>query len=514
MHSNLLKSLLLMVALVATTAFAACGGDDNDDKTPAVSELSLSTTSIVFTKDGGTQTVNVQSAQQVTARSSADWLTVSVGTMSSALKVTPVTVVAAPNTTTAERTATVTIAAGTTTKTVAVSQAKGDEPVVEPTPEPQPTAEITATARDLARLMYPGWNLGNTMEPPVNGLNAETSWQPTKTTQQVIDYVAQQGFKSVRIPCSWNIHADADGHINAQWTARVKEVVDYCIKAGLYVVLNDHWDNGWIETNGFSDLSEANVAAKADRLKTLWTQIATAFRDYGDHLLLAGLNEPNCDSQQKTDALLRYEQAFIDAVRATGGNNAQRTLIVQGPSTDIEKTDQYYDVTRLNDTAADRLMVEVHFYTPWNLCGMEKDESWGKMFYYWGQGNHLTGSSHNATWGEESDLKKLFQRMKQKFVDRGYPVYIGEYGCQWRDVSKQSGESQAQHDQSVKLFHKTVNEQAVTMGMVPVVWDINAASQGGTRGIMTVLNRATLTVFCQPAMDGITEGVAAATWPY
>lgn len=580
-----------MVAFLATTAFVACGDDDdssNNDQ-PVIAGLKLSVNTVTFTKDGGTQTVSIQSAVKPTVTSSAVWLPIEVGEMSQTMKVTPVTLVAPAYNGTDDRTATVTVTAGDETKTIAVTQTAEDGLLVEvrtydvpqaggtvtvqltangdvtATPSADWIEEVTTrgdmqqqtrlfnvapnngaartatitfsknsllketvtinqegkaiqpltmTARELAKLMYPGWNLGNTMEPPVAGVNAETSWQSTRTTQQLIDYVKSLGFMSVRIPTSWNCHADGAGTIDAQWTARVKEVVDYCIQAGLYVVLNDHWDNGWIETDGFTDLSEANVTAKADRLKTLWTQIATEFRDYDEHLLFAGLNEPNCDSQAKTDVLLRYEQAFIDAVRATGSNNAQRTLIVQGPSTDIEKTDSYYDVTRLTDTAADRLMVEVHYYTPWNFCGMEKNESWGRMFYYWGTGNHLSGSSYNANWGEESELKKLFQRMKTKFVDRGYPVYIGEYNCQWRDLSGQSGEDQARHDASVRLFHKTVCQQAADMGMVPVVWDINYTNQGGTKGVMTIVNRSALSIFCQPAMDGITEGTAAAVWPY
>ena len=170
-------------------------------------------------------------------------------------------------------------------------------------------------------------------------------------------------------------------------------------------------------------------------------------------------------------------------------------------------------MTKLSDTVGDALMVEVHYYTPWNFCGMEKDESWGKMFFYWGSANHLSSSSYNASWGEEDDMKKLFQKMKTKFVDKGYPVIIGEYGCQWRDVSAVSGQDQTKHDASVKAFHSEVCRQAVSMGMVPVVWDINYTNRGGTKGVMTIVNRSQLAVFCQPAMDGITEGVAAATWP-
>ena len=595
MNSILKNFFLLCVAFVTTTAFAACGDDDDDQGGGAtVSELKLTQTSLAFTSTGGEQTFSVQAPEQVQVSADQPWCTATAGTMSANLKVTPVTVSVQPNTTTADRTATITVSAAGQRATVSVTQAAGDwlevpeqqfsvsagdetvtvgyrasasvdvqsgaswirplsnnsarteengKTVVTGSAvfdvdantgaERQGTATLTlgsivvtvtitqaafkadpisATAMQVASQMYPGWNLGNTLEPPLAGLAAETSWQPTKTMQQVIDYVRSLGFRSVRIPCSWNCHM-TNGQIDPQWTARVREVVDYCINDGLYVVLNDHWDNGWIETNGFTDLSESNVSAKLDALKNMWTQIATAFSAYDEHLLFAGLNEPNCDSQAKTDVLLRYEQAFIDAVRATGGNNASRILVVQGPSTDIEKTDSYYSVTRLSDTAADKLMVEVHYYTPWNLCGMERDESWGKMFFYWGSGNHLSGSAYNASWGEEASLKSLFQRMKKKFVDKGIPVYIGEYGCQWRDVSALSGESQARHDASVEAFHREVCQQAVSMGMVPVVWDINYTNQSGTKGVMTVVSRAYNAVYCQPAMNGITAGVAAAVWP-
>lgn len=575
-----------MVALVATTVFAACGSDDDDSGgNTTVSGLKLNKTSVTFTNTGGEETVSAQANVQASASSDAAWCTVTTGTMSQNLKVTPITIkVAAMTTETADRTATITVKAGSESAVISVTQTAGDVLTVSQTeyevgaeggtitvkvtsngdykvasdaawltvgakgngeqsftasanPAGSRTATITftlnkvtatvkviqaagkqgsisASAADIAKQMYPGWNLGNTLEPPGSSLGAETSWQPTKTTQQIIDYVKSLGFKSVRIPCSWDCHA-TNGTIDAQWMARVKEVVDYCISDGLYVLLNDHWDNGWIQENGFTNLAESNVSAKLSNLQNLWTQIATEFCDYDEHLLFAGLNEPDCDSQAKTDVLIRYEQGFIEAVRATGGNNAKRTLVVQGPSTDIDKTNNLYDVTKFSDPAGSGyLMVEVHYYTPWNFCGMEKDESWGKMFWYWGADNHVSGSSYNASWGEVADMQTLFKKMKTKFADKGYPVLLGEYGCQWRNVSSKSGESQEKHDASVKLFHKSVCQYAPANGMIPFVWDINSTSQGGTKGVMTVINRSNLSVFCSPAMEGITEGVAAATWPY
>ncbi len=364
------------------------------------------------------------------------------------------------------------------------------------------------TAWDIAARMYPGWNLGNTMEATGSGLSAETAWQKTKTTQAVIDFVKAQGFRSVRIPCSWFIHS-TNGIIDPAWMNRVKEVVDYCIADGLYVLLNDHWDSGWIEVDGFTDLSESNQQAKEAMLKNLWTQIATAFSTYDEHLLFGGLNEPNADSQTKTNALMRYHQAFIDAVRATGGNNATRTLVLQGPNTNIDNTCRWLDMSKIKDpantTANDHLMIEVHYYDPAQFSGVWEN---GHPYWFWGNGNHVSGSDKNSTWGEEDHLKSQFLKMKTTFADKGYPIILGEFGANWRNI----GTNQDRHDASIKLFHKMVVQTAIESGMIPMVWDINVASQQGVNGIMTVIDRSRLSVFGTPAMEGITEGTAAAKW--
>lgn len=366
------------------------------------------------------------------------------------------------------------------------------------------------TAAQIAARMGVGWNLGNTLEAGdkansftnKGGLAAETAWQGTQTTQQVIDYVKSLGFKSVRIPCAWvmgHISDVADYTIDPAWMARVKQVTDFCIKAGLYVVINQHWDSGWLENNIAADsLKERNKEV----LRKVWTQIATTFRDYDEHLLLAGLNEPNADTQAAVDNLLEYEQVFVDAVRATGGNNARRILIIQGPGTDINKTDQFFN-TLPNDPAGEgRLMMEVHYYNPWQFWGMEKDEDWGNVFYYWGSGNHVEGSKHNATWGEEADLRSQLQKMKTKFGDKGIPVYIGEFGANWRIVSGE-GESQEKHDASIKAHYKAFCQTALEMGMVPVIWDINYCN----RPSMTLIDRSNLKVYNTLMMDGIREAM-------
>ena len=375
------------------------------------------------------------------------------------------------------------------------------------------------TATEVINDMAPGWNLGNTLEGVATwagtdflnnkgGLGAETSWQDTKTTQEIIDYVKSLGFKSVRIPCAWvygHISNASTYEIDSQWMTRVKEVVDYCIRDGLYVVLNDHWDGGWLE-NHIADTDAATIKKNKTILTALWTQIANVFKDYDEHLLFAGLNEPNAENQAATNNLIQYNQTFVDAVRATGGNNAKRVLVVQGPSTNIEHTCNFMAGKMPTDIIEGRLAIEVHYYNPWQFWGMEKDESWGKVFYYWGQGNHLSGSTHNATWGEEADMKKQLQMMKTNFVDKGYPVVIGEFGANWRDLSSLSGESQEKHNASIKAHYRELHRLCKEMGgMVPMTWDTNYRNQEGTKGCMTIIDRKNLTVFGTYAMEGINE---------
>ncbi len=378
------------------------------------------------------------------------------------------------------------------------------------------TSSLTAwaqlpSAAKIAPEMYPGWNLGNTFEAcPCtwlsNDLDWETGWQATRTTQEVIDFVQAQGFRSVRIPVAWytgHLDDQATLHIREAWLERVREVVDYCINDGLYVVLNDHWDGGWLENH-----IKGYDPGRAQTLRTLWTQIAEEFRDYDEHLLFAGLNEPNADDQASTNDLMRYHQDFVDAVRATGGNNATRTLVVQGPNTDIDKTCSYLSHLP-QDAAQGRMMVEVHYYSPYNFCMMTKDEGWGNQAYFWGTDNHVTDATYqqwNATWGEEGYLRDEMQLLYGKFGTQGIPVIIGEYGAIWRTVG---GGYQADHDASIRLYHKLVNQEAISHGCIPFVWDTNGCGQNS----MDVLNRASLTVFNPHALQGIQAGVAAAAWP-
>ena len=391
------------------------------------------------------------------------------------------------------RTAQISFTRGDIVESVTVNQAAG-----------QVEANMDRTAKELAKAMYPGWNLGNTMEAGdvannftnAGGLGAETAWQSTQTTKALIDFVKAQGFKSVRIPTSWVMGHITDAEnmtIDPAWLARVKEIVDYCISDGLYVFINDHWDGGWIEVEGFSKTSssyeavdETIIADKVNKLKKLWTNIATYFKDYNEYLMFAGLNEPfqeyslfGTRHSELTPILERYNQAFVDAVRATGGNNAKRVLIVQGPSTNISSTVNYFNMP--TDTENGKLMVEVHYYEPWDFCG----------------------SNATKDWNADASVKTSFESLKTKFVDHNIPVVIGEYGANWQENTES-------HNDAIRRFFKSVVENAGNCGIVPFAWDINVISYPN----MSIINRTGLSVWNTPAMTGITEGVAAAQWPY
>lgn len=322
------------------------------------------------------------------------------------------------------------------------------------------------SARVCAQLPTPtyGWNLGNTLE----AVPKEGAWGP-KATQRLINAVADAGFNTVRIPCAWDTHANPSTYeIDAKYMARVKQLVDWCRAKNLYVIVNCHWDRGWLENN-ITDTVNPTINAK---MKSYWTQIATTFKDYDDKLLFAGANEPAVKTAPQMATLLAYYQTFIDAVRATGGNNSTRWVVVQGPGTDIDTTDQLMS-TLPTDQTPGRLAVEVHYYSPYQWCLMTADESWGKVFYFWGQPYHSnTMTVRNATTGEESFVDAEFQKMKTKFVDHGVPVILGEFEAMKRSRSWElSGADYKLHVASRTYFHKYVVEAANRNGIKPIYWD-------------------------------------------
>ncbi|RZJ85529.1 MAG: glycoside hydrolase family 5 protein [Massilia sp.] len=307
------------------------------------------------------------------------------------------------------------------------------------------------TSIQLSQQMSPAWNLGNSLDAGGN----ETNWGNPLVNQQLLNAVKAAGFKTVRIPASWNQYADADGNINPTFMARVTEVVGYARNAGLYVVLNTHHESSWLIPS-YAAQPSANA-----RLAKLWTQIANNFKNHDDYLLFAGTNEvkfgedygpPTVEYQNVQNG---FNQVFVNAVRATGGNNAKRHLVVQGFNTNIDSTYNFF--TKPTDSAANRLFVEVHYYDPFNFALNDQSAIW-----QWGA--NATNPAVTETWANEAYVDAQFQKMKSRFVDAGMPVLMGEYGAILKSEYDPAGTFR-------KYWTQYVTKSAVQHGIVPVWWD-------------------------------------------
>jgi endoglucanase len=258
---------------------------------------------------------------------------------------------------------------------------------------PADNTGMASTSKILAAKMYAGWNLGNSMEVPGN----ETGWGNAKASQQLIDSIKAAGINAVRIPCAWDSYIEntTTFKIKSSWLSRVKEVVDYCYKNNMYVILNIHWDGGWLENNP----TYAKQVAVNAKQKALWEQIAYFFRNYDEHLLFAGTNEVHFDyntpSAENIAVQLTYNQTFVDAVRSTGGRNYYRNLVIQSYNTDIDNAINKLKIA--TDVVPNRLMVEVHYYNPWDFCGQEANG-----ISLWGIPYKSLGTV--STWGQTKGI--------------------------------------------------------------------------------------------------------------
>lgn len=332
---------------------------------------------------------------------------------------------------------------------------------------------MTMDAVTLAGKMGIGWNLGNSLESCSSSTSAsETSWGNPKATQALIDSVKAAGFKTIRIPCAWSgyIEDTTNYRIKDAWLARVKEVVDYCINDGLYVIVNSHWDGGWLENNP----TYARQKAVNAKQNAIWRQIATYFRDYDEHLMFAGTNEVhvadnyNAPTAENSIVQKTFNQTFVDAVRSTGGKNTYRNLIVQAYNTNIAYAQNY--LTMPTDATSNRLMVEVHFYDPYDFA-LQTSSGYKTQ---WGQ--YFVGGDI-STWGQESWVIEAFGMMKSKFVDNHIPVVLGEFGAILR--TDLSTDAESKHVRARNYYLNYVTKQALTDGLIPVYWDNGATGNNG-----------------------------------
>ena len=303
-----------------------------------------------------------------------------------------------------------------------------------------------------------GMNVGNELE---------LNWGPPNAA--LFYSAVQNGFNAVRIPCAWdmagattNISGGVTNYvINPAYMAQVKQTVDAAIAAGMYVMINDHWDDGWLEQN-IGTTVDPVINAK---VKAYWTQIATTFAGYDNHLLFAAANEPNVGSPAAMTTLMYYYQTFVNAVRGVGGNNTNRWLVLQGGG----------DTTWLNslptDTVSNRLMVEYHNYTPFQFTQLQGDASWGAMQYFWGPAYHYSAdASHNCGTPEEGAMDAGFQQLVDQYVSKGIPVMIGEFQAAGKSVLSTNATEASWNSRSCYYWNKYLVDSAIAHGMSPFYW--------------------------------------------
>lgn len=327
--------------------------------------------------------------------------------------------------------------------------------------ESEPGVMRDINSQQLVDDMTFGWNLGDTLdvcqadrdgdgkvnEHVEEGEKVdETLWGNPKATKELFTQLKNDGINAVRIPVTWRDHMDADGNIDKDWMDRVQQVVDYAYSQEMYVIINVHHDGGGDPKFGawIIEESQKDYDAFLKKYKNVWEQIAERFKNYSDYLIFESMNEVGFDNlynKNKADAydlINRINQDFVDIIRATGGNNAKRHLLIAGYYTDIERTcDSLY---KMPEDPENRCIVSVHYYTPWDFCTCDIKHTWG-------------------TKTEVRQMETLIGKMKTNFVDKGIPVIIGEYAASGSDLS------------SCIFFIEKLNKLCDDYGIATFIWD-------------------------------------------
>ena len=326
------------------------------------------------------------------------------------------------------------------------------------------------SASELTVLMGNGINLGNTMEAyghislgteaPVSSY--ETLWSQPVTTQEMITGMKNAGFDTLRIPVAWTNAMDyesGDYTIREDYLNRVEEIINYALNENMYVVINDHWDGSW--WGMFGSASEETRQKAWDLYTSMWTQIAERYKEYSDYLIFESANEELGNRLNDTDVAadsgtlsadecyemtLKINQKFVDIVRGTGGNNESRFLLIAGYNTDVDMTtDDRYIMPTDPANEVNKLILSVHYYTPWGYCGNESLSLWGTKRNY-------------------GEMNSLLESLT-KFTDQGYGVIIGEYGV----LVKSDGTLK----KNAALYYKNFLDNCDLYNFCPLLWDCN-----------------------------------------
>ena len=275
-------------------------------------------------------------------------------------------------------------------------------------------ADEGQTAAEVVADISVGWSLGNslaccdatTVKDNKGTTYYETLWGNPVTTQEMIHMVKVAGFNAIRVPITYYNHIDEQGIIDPAWLGRIAEVVQYGLNENMYVIINIHHDTGK-GTNKYIQSNLANIEIYKNNLTSIWAQVALYFKDYDSRLIFESMNEtldmqaqnPWYGNDSSWQAMNVLNQSFVDVVRATGGKNSTRNLIVN--TYGAQTTSGPLNSFRVpSDTVSNHLIVGVHTYVT-----------------------------------SEKDIRSLMGTLNSKFISQGYPVIVGEFGTPyWSDI--------------------------------------------------------------------------------
>ena len=481
-------TLLMLMSLVIINLTACSEDDEKTDK----KELTVNPTSLEFTSGGGYKVINIS------ADSSIDWEIINSADWCSFSKVSSngshsINVFIEENEYEEIRTTTVQVSTANKAIDINITQAAAEVEEELEEEEEEETVEVTIpddssnmssmTAIEVVENMGVGWNIGNSLE----AIGGETAWGNPLVTQELIDAIKDAGFNAVRIPVAWSNFSDADNYIiRSSWMERVETVVNYALNNDMYVVMNIHWDGGWMQPT-YDQQEYVN-----NRLEIMWQQIAIHFRDYDHHLLFAGTNEVMVEGDYGTPTEEYYtvqnsfNDTFVNTVRATGGRNAYRYLVFQGFNTNIDHAVNFATIP--DDTVDNRLVMEIHYYDPYDFTLNEGNDT------IWQWGANATDPDATQTWANEAYADAQFEKMKTNFVDQNIGVILGEYGVISR--TNVDGNEAFRED-----YLRYITQSAINHQIAPFYWD-NGVLENHSMGLF---NRSTGEQAYPDLIDAITN---------
>ena len=464
----------IIYILLAILMAISCG-QEGPQKTDSV-KLSVDKTTLEFAAEGGEQTFTVTASEQLYLVPGDGWVSAKKGNRSADHK-TVVTVTVQKNTVAAMRETRISVVAGEEKMYVEVSQKAGvpstgggDSGNGGGSVVPENDGNL---AWQFAERLGIGWNLGNHFDAHNNGVSGETFWGNPKATQATFNKVKAAGFTTVRIPVTWMGHIGPapDYKIEEAWLDRVAEVVGYAEAAGLNAIVNMHHDGAdskyWLNIKGAAT-NPAVHQQVLDQVAAMWGQIADKFKDKGEFLIFESFNEIHDgswgwgsnrnDGGKQYKCLNEWNQAFVNAVRASGGANVDRILGIPAYCTNVDIAIDSFVMPE--DTAKDKLMMAVHCYDPYDYTLPATKSEWG----------HTADPSKKVAGDNEGDLKKVFEKIYVNFISKGIPVYMGEFGC----VNRATAREQAFQQYYLKYYAKL----AKTYGVPSIIWDNGAKGAG------------------------------------